>query len=396
MPNTREELVDTLLTRGVERVYPDKETVRKALLGEKPLTFFLGIDPTGPNLHIGHGATLLKLRRLQRLGHKIILLIGGFTATIGDPTDKKATRVKLTHEEVLENAANYETQAGKVLDMANVELRNNSDWYVKMSFAEVLELASEFTTAQLLERDMFQERMKAGDPIYFHEMFYPMMQGYDSVAMDVDGELGGNDQTFNMLAGRTMLKKRGKEKFVIAGKLLVDPTGRKMGKSEGNMITLGDASSDMYGKVMSWPDVLLEDGYELFTDLDMDSVRNEIAIDPKLAKMKLAREIVTTFAGTEEGEAAEHDFVQTFQEGGIPEDTKTHMAKEGEALLDILLEEGLVPSKASFRRLVDEGGVRVLDEAGVEIRRVRAPDECLSASLIVRVGKRRFLRIVLR
>src|SRR3989344_3737264 len=236
--------IEALLTRGVEAVYPSKDFLRKLLLSGKQLTLYNGIDPTGPTLHIGHGITLHKLAQFQKLGHKIILLIGDFTAMIGDPTDKLATRVKQTKEQVLENAKLYRNQASHFLEFGGgnpAELRYNSEWWSKMTYADGLELASNLTHSQMIKRDMFQKRIEEGKDLFMHELSYPMMQGYDSVAMDVDGEVGGNDQTFNMLVGRDLMKKRmNKEKFVVSTKLLVDPTGKKMGKTEGNMVAFTD------------------------------------------------------------------------------------------------------------------------------------------------------------
>ncbi|MCR4314043.1 MAG: tyrosine--tRNA ligase, partial [Candidatus Uhrbacteria bacterium] len=256
--STDSKKIEELLTRGVEKIFPSREFLEARLKEGKQLSLYLGIDPTGPDLHIGHSIQLRKLRQFQDLGHKVILLIGDFTGMIGDPTDKSATRVRLTREQVLANAEKYKEQASKILDFGGknpVELRYNSEWHAKLSLTEVLELAAHFTVPQMLARDMFKKRMQEGKDVYMHEFLYPLMQGYDSVAMDVDGEVGGNDQTFNMLAGRDLMKAmQGKEKFVIAGKLLADPTGKKMGKSEGNMITLGDSSDDMFGKIMSWTD----------------------------------------------------------------------------------------------------------------------------------------------
>ena len=271
--STDPQKIEELLTRGVEHVYPSREFLEARLKEGKQLSLYLGIDPTGPDLHIGHSIQLRKLRQFQDLGHKVILLIGDFTGMIGDPTDKSAARKRLTREEVLKNAENYKVQASKILDFNGknpVELKYNSEWLSKMPFSEVIGLASHFTVQQILARDMFDKRLKEDKPIFFHELMYPLMQGFDCVAMNVDGEVGGNDQTFNMLVGRDLMKAmRGKEKFVIADKLLADPTGKKMGKSEGNMITLSDSSDEMFGKVMSWTDGMIVGGFELLTDVPM-------------------------------------------------------------------------------------------------------------------------------
>ncbi|MDP2812809.1 MAG: tyrosine--tRNA ligase, partial [bacterium] len=271
--STDSQKIQELLSRGVENIYPNKEFLEKALKSGKRLSLYLGIDPTGPTLHIGHIIPMEKLRQFQELGHKIILLIGDFTGMVGDPTDKTATRKVLSREQVLKNAKDYKKQAATILDFKGtnkVELKYNSAWHKKTNFSEVMKLSSNFTVQQLLERDMFQERIKAEKPIHLHEFMYPVLQAYDSVAMDVDGEVGGNDQTFNMLSGRTLMKlMTGKEKFVITTKLLVDPSGKKMGKTEGNMLALNDSAKDMFGKVMSWTDGMIVEAYELCTRLPM-------------------------------------------------------------------------------------------------------------------------------
>ena len=233
--------IQEALTRGVENIYPNREGLEKILNSGKKLKIFNGIDPTGPSLHLGHVVVLLKLKQLQDLGHQIIILIGDFTAQIGDPTDKLAARKPLTHKQVLQNARDYKKQIGKILDLKKTVFKYNSKWLSKLSFTDFLQLSAHFTAQQTLQREMFKQRLNQGKDLYLHEFFYPLMQAYDSVAMDVDMEIGGNDQTFNMLAGRTLMRKmKNKEKFVLTTKLLVDPEGAKMGKTAGNMAALND------------------------------------------------------------------------------------------------------------------------------------------------------------
>jgi tyrosyl-tRNA synthetase len=298
--------VDNFLTRGVENVFPSKEAFKKALISGKQLSIYLGIDPTGPTLHMGHAIPLMKLSKLQKMGHKVILLMGDFTAMIGDPTDKTATRKKLTRKEVLTNLAQYKDQAKTFLSFTGpnaAQIKYNSKWLGKMKFEDVVELASNMTVQQMLERDMFSNRMKEGKPIHLHEFLYPLMQGYDSVAMDVDAEIGGNDQTFNMLAGRNLMRSlKNKEKFVLSTKLLVDASGKKMGKTEGNMITLQDNAQDMFGKVMSWPDELIVPGFELCTDVSEEEMAKEKAYlesgsNPRDVKIRLALAVVGLYHG---------------------------------------------------------------------------------------------------
>ncbi len=378
-----------LLTRGVERIYPSLDELEKVLASGKKLKIYFGIDPTGPALHIGHLANLLRLRDFQDQGHEITILIGDFTAMIGDPTDKTAARIKLTSDQVAENLKNYRSQIEKILSPEKTKFVFNSSWLAGLNFGAILELASEFTVSQLLERDMFQERLRREQPVYLHEFLYPLMQGYDSVVLGVDLEIGGNDQTFNMLAGRQMQKRRGQEKFVLAGKLLVDGAGKKMGKTEGNMVMLSDQPSEIFGKVMSWPDELLPLGFELCTRLPMADQSALIADNPKLAKMQLAREIISLLYGSAEAQLAEEHFVNTFQKKEIPESIEEIVIESGELLGDALVRAGIVASKSEFRRLVEQGGIHDLDGSVII-------DPLLPATsdLRLRVGKRRFVKLV--
>ncbi|HEY4494564.1 MAG TPA: tyrosine--tRNA ligase, partial [Candidatus Paceibacterota bacterium] len=250
---TDEKKIDEFLKRGVENIFPNKDFLKARLIKGERMTFYLGIDPTGPSIHLGHLIPLKKLSELQKLGHNIILLIGDFTAMIGDPTDKTSARKKLTREEILKNCEGYKKQVSKIISFSGsnkATLRFNSEWLSKLTFSELLDIASHITYAQTVKRSMFQQRIEEGKDLFLHEFMYPMMQGYDSVAMDVDGEIGGNDQTFNMLMGRDLMKSlKNKEKFVLATKLLTDSEGKKMGKTEGNMISLDQTAENMFGKV---------------------------------------------------------------------------------------------------------------------------------------------------
>jgi tyrosyl-tRNA synthetase len=378
--------IDTILTRGVENIYPTKDELEKILATGKKLKIYFGIDPTGPTLHIGHAATLLKLREFQEEGHEIIILIGDFTAMIGDPTDKGTARIRLTREQVESNLKHYREQIGKIIDLEKTKFVFNNEWLGKLTFTEVVELASEFTVGQMLERDMFQERIKSDKPIYLHEFLYPLMQGYDSVALGVDMEIGGNDQTFNMLAGRTMLKRRGKEKFVLTNKLLVDPTGKKMGKTEGNMVTLNDAPDEMYGKVMSWPDSLLPLAFEICTRLSLPEMVKLTENDPKEAKMKLAYEIVRFYHSEEAAKEAEEYFVNTFSKKEVPTDL-TEIKPSAYDIVTILIEAGFVKSNSEARREIEKGGVKVDGE------NISDPKQVVVPEAVVQKGKRFFVKV---
>ncbi len=393
--------INEFLYRGVESILPSREFTEKKLLSGEVLTVYLGIDPTGPSLHIGHAIALKKLAQLQNLGHKIILLMGDFTARIGDPTDKLATRKTLTSEQIAENLKNYKSQAAKIISFEGenpVEIKFNNDWLGKMNFADVLELCSQATIQQLLERDMFQKRIAEEKPVYVHEALYPLMQGYDSVAMMVDGEIGGNDQLFNMLMGRDLLKNHGKEKFVMTVKLLTDASGTKMGKSEGNMVTLDDSADAMFGKIMSWTDGMIVGGFELCTDISRDEVLQiEIAMqngeNPMQYKKRLAREIIITYHNEPEAVAAQDNWEKTFSDGGIPTDIPEVTTTTGTVLIDLLTTEKIVDSKSDFRRLIEEGAIKVMTETGEE--KITDAKYSIQHSIILKIGKKKFIKISL-
>lgn len=390
--------IEKVLTRGVERIYPSREELGKTLRSGKKLRVYQGIDPTG-KLHIGHIVGLRKLRQLQDLGHEIIVLIGDFTATIGDPTSKQTTRKPLARKQVLANAKDYKKQVGKILDLAksNIRFLHNEQWSNKLKPADMLELASKFTVAGLLERDMFQERIKAGRDIRVHEFLYPIFQAYDSVTMNVDLEVGGNDQTFNMLAGRMLLKKvKNKEKFVLALKLLVDPSGKKMGKSEGNLVSLDEKPGEMYGKIMAWPDELIGPGLELLTNIpqeEIEGIARQIKskkLNPREAKARLAREVVAICHTPKAASLAEKEFGRVFQKGQLPSDIKKAKGLKGrKPLVDALVKAGLASSKSEARRLVLQGGVRI-DGA---VQKKESSSVELRPGSVIQVGKRRFVRV---
>ncbi|HJL55744.1 MAG: tyrosine--tRNA ligase [Candidatus Pacebacteria bacterium] len=389
------ESINDFLDKGVENIYPSREFVESKLKSGEKLTMYLGIDPTGPTLHLGHAIVLKKLREFQELGHKVILLIGDFTAMVGDPTDKTAMRKKLSRQEALENAKLYKKQASIFLNFSGenyAEIKHNSEWLSKMTFEEVLDLASNMTVEQMLKRDMFEERKKQDKPIYIHEFLYPLMQGYDSVMMEVDGEIGGNDQTFNMLAGRTLMKQMlGKEKFVITTKLLEDNLGAKMGKTEGNMIKLTDSANEMFGKVMSWTDKMTTPGFELATNVPSNETAQiktelESGANPKDIKARLAGEIVSIYHGKNSAQKAKENFENTFASGGVSEDAQEVTVAKGTPLYDVV--SGLVESKTELRRLVESGAVSEMD--GNKITDINFK---IGKDTTLKIGKRRFLKI---
>ncbi len=398
---TDEGKIENLLSRGVEAVFPNKDFLKSRLLKGEKLTFFLGIDPTGLTLHLGHAITIKKLAEFQKLGHQIILLIGDFTAMIGDPTDKTAVRKKLTREQVLKNCEKYKDQASKFISFSGANkalVKFNSEWLAKMNFEDVLDLASNMTVDQMLKRDMFAKRAEEGKPIYIHEFMYPLMQGYDSVAMDVDGEIGGNDQTFNMLTGRDLMKTlKNKEKFVVATKLLTDSEGKKMGKTEGNMVSLDQTPEDMFGKVMSWSDGIIVPGFELIADnsaSEIESIKSALAsgTNPKDFKVKLAKEIVKMIHGAEAAEKACESFENTFSKGEVPEDIQELNLSKDSLIKESLIQAGIVSSNADWRRLVEGNAVSVVETEEI----IKDPFVKAEKEMTLRIGKKRFVKMIIK
>jgi tyrosyl-tRNA synthetase len=375
--------VQELLSRSISTVLPSKQEFANILESGRKLRFYVGTDATGPELHLGHSTNYLLLERFRRLGHEIIILFGDFTALIGDPTDKEAARVQLTQRDVEENIKTWKSQVEKIVDFNDpknpAKILRNSEWLSKLDFENLIDIASSFTVQHMLERDMFEKRMEAGKPVYLHEFFYPLMQGYDSVAMNVDVEVGGTDQTFNMLAGRILQKKYNKkDKFIIATTLLENPITKKklMSKSEGGYIALNDAPNDMYGKVMALKDEVVRQVFVDCTLLDMSEIAEIMKIHPKEAKMRLAREIVTLYHSKSLAEKAEEDFNAKFTKGSVPADVSEAKAGKDEPLVDILMREGLVKSKTEFNRLESAGAIEEKENG------------------VYRIGKHRFLKIL--
>lgn len=392
--------VDWFLDHAVSTVLPTREQLRELLLSGKRLRVYLGVDPTGPTIHIGHAIAVQKLAELQELGHEVILLIGNFTAMIGDPTDKGAARKRLTKEDILQNLQAYKGQLARLIRLEGenaAQIRFNADWLGAMSFADVVDLASHFTVQQMSERDMFEKRLQEGKPVYLHEFLYPLMQGYDSVELEVDLEIGGNDQVFNMLAGRTLLREmKGREKFVMACKLLADPTGKKMGKSEGNMIALADTPEDAYGKIMSWTDEMILPGFEILTQASAEEVadvraRLEGGQNPLTLKKELALRVVTWCFGAEAADKAAEHFAQVHQQGELPQDIQEVRVDASEiSLMDALVLAGLVDSKSEARRQIEQSAVRVNGE-------VVQDSKCMltlgDESVLLQKGKRGFVHV---
>lgn len=389
--------IKTLLDRGTVEVIVRKDLEEKLKSGKK-LKVKLGIDPSGADLHLGHMVVIKKLREFQEAGHQIDLLFGNFTGQIGDPTDKLNARKPKTQSELEANAVKYLEQAGKILDTKKANIVWNADWLGKLTFADVTKLAQSFTVQQMLHRDMYQERIKKNAEIYMHEFLYPLMQGYDSVALNSDLELGGTDQTFNLLAGRIIQKDYGQEpQNVLTVPLLVGTDGvNKMGKSLDNYIGVIETPKDMYGKTMSVPDDLILKYFELTTDLSLEEIAKikqamSEGENPRNLKMRLAREIVALYHSRTAADQAEAEFIEIFANKGIPENIpvqKFHTKKIN--IVELLAEGKMVASKGEARRLIEGGGIRV------DGNKVASHEEeiDLSSEKLVQVGKRKFLKVI--
>lgn len=398
--NTDPEKIREILSRGVEKVYPSEKALEQLLKSGKRIRLYCGYDPSSSKLHIGSSITMRKLGQFQKLGHEVIMLVGDFTGMIGDPTDKNATRPKLMREEVLDNAKNYEKYASKFLEFYGenpAQIKYNSEWSDKLMFPDLIELTSNFTVQQMISRDMFQERLKKHEPIYIHEFLYPIAQAYDSVVMDVDLEIGGNDQTFNMLAGRDLLKIiKHKEKFVLAMKLLTDPTGRKMGKTTGNALNMDESATEMFGKVMSWPDGQIIPALELLTDVsdkEIKGIEQKIKnkrLNLKDAKAKLAKEIVGFYHGKSEAETAEKEFNRVFKGKEFPAEIPAFTIKEKSLdILELLVKTKLASSKSEAKRLIEQNAIKINSETQKDWRKIITPHK----GMIVQAGRRKFAKI---
>lgn len=398
--NELEKKVDEILERGIlVEFLPTKDEFRKKLLSGEKLKFYIGADPTAKALHLGHAQNLMVLEDFRKLGHDVIFLIGDFTGMIGDPSDKSSARVKQTRQDVEENFKNWKDQVKNILNFDDaqnpVQIKYNSEWLGKLNFAEVLELASNFTVQQMLERDMFDKRMKEGRPIYVHEFMYPLMQGYDSVAMDVDVELCGTDQIFNALAGRTLMQKlKNKDKMVIATKLIADEkTGMLMSKSNGTGVFLDLDANNLYGAIMAQTDGMIKPlaiGCTRISLAEIDEL--EKMENPRDAKVKLAFEITKIYHGEEKAKEAQEYFINTFSKKELPEDIKEEKATEGENILDFMVKVGFANSKGDARRKIEQGGVSIDGE------KISVGTEILTKDKfngkILKVGKINFVKIV--
>ncbi len=401
-PSVNEQM--DVIRRGAMEIIPEEELVRKiehSILKNKPLIIKLGADPSRPDLHIGHAVVLHKMRQFQDLGHKAVLIIGDFTAMIGDPSGKSKTRPQLTMEETRINGRSYLEQASLILSKENLEVRYNSEWLSKMNFNDVIALCSKYTVAQLLERDDFSKRFKIGVPISVHELLYPLAQAMDSAAIESDVELGGTDQKFNLIVGREIQRAYGKEAQCIVTMPILEGTDgvEKMSKSLDNYIALTDVPREMFGKIMSIPDSLIPRYLRyaaIASDRDAERVADGLksgALHPRDAKVDVAKRVVALYHGEEAGIAAFEEFERIFKKKELPDEIPEYFI-ETEAnempIMDIMVISGLAPSKKEAKRLLDQGGVYVdgekIDDSFCRIE--------LSAERLFKVGKRKFLKIL--
>ena len=402
MKKTNADPVREVLERGVSEVIVKKE-LETLIRSKKKIKLYLGIDPTGKELHLGHTIALRKLRQFQNLGHEVYFLVGSFTALIGDTSDKNSMRPPMTPEQIEENFKTYKAQAAKILDFSKTTIVYNGEWLSKLKLADILNLANKFTVQQMIERDMYQERLKQGKPIGLHEFLYPLMQGYDSVELNVDLEVGGNDQLFNMLAGRTLQKVlNSRDKHVMTMQLIEGTDGRKMAKTYGNVININDEPADMYGKIMSMSDRLIGRYFELCTDVPMEEIsamEEEMmaGANPRDFKMRLGREIVAMYHGAKASGEAEERFITVFRKHDVPDDIEEKILSKGEwNIIDVLVETKLAPSKSEARRLVTQGGVKVDESGGGALKKVEEIEKMITIGdhlVLIQVGKRRFLSI---
>ena len=389
-----------IIRSGVEEIIPEAELVKKiekSISNNEPLKIKCGCDPSRPDLHIGHAVLLRKMRQFQDLGHQAILLIGDFTAMIGDPTGRNKTRPQLTIDDSKLNAKSYIDQASIVLDKSTLDIVYNSDWLGKMDFSDVIKLASKYTVARMLERDDFTKRYGAGVPISLHEFLYPLAQGYDSVHLKADVELGGTDQKFNLLVGRDLQKESGQIPQVVITTMLLEGTDgiEKMSKSYDNYIGLTDSPSDMYGRTLSIPDTLIGKYFEYATTISvesLDDIKKDLSAgksNPRDLKRQLAREIVQIYHDKDAAQKAESDFDALFIKKDIPDDIPEYALSSTETLVSIMVGNELVSSNGDAKRMIKQGAVKLDDEKISDMFFEVSPD----SEKVLKVGKRKFLRI---
>jgi len=379
--------INTVLAGGVEQILPSKEGLAK-LMRQRRIRLYHGIDPTSSRLHLGHIISLRKLQEFADLGHEAILVIGTGTVLTGDPSLRDGARIKISEKQIKENIKTWREQAGKVLDFSKIKIRHNGEWLLKLNYKEIVDVASNISAVKLFQRDMFQRRIKKGGTVWAHETLYPLMQGYDSVFLDVDLEIGGTDQVFNMLIGRELQRKMNKkEKFVMTLPMIMGTDGKMMSKSSGNCIWLNDSASQMYGKVMSIPDSLVASYFKALTSVPLEEIGKA---PPRDAKARLAREIVAICHGKSSALKAEKEFDLIFKEKKLPLRIPSVTIKQKNLnVLDLLVKTKLAPSRSEAKRLIGQKGVRI----GGQVQSDWRKKVKLKKGEVIQVGKRRFIKI---
>jgi len=385
-----------VLTHQVAEILPSRAALQR-LMRKRKIRLYLGIDPTGSQLHLGHAKALWKLQQFAELGHEVILVVGDGTVLAGDPSQRDKARPRITQKEIAQNMKTWRAQAEKILDFSKVRMRHNGDWLKKLKLVDIIEIASHISAVQLFRRDMFQRRIQHGDTVWAHETLYPLLQGYDSVALDVDLEIGGTDQVFNMLIGRELQRKmRQREKFVLTLPMIPGLDGKQMSKTSGNTVNLDENPQEMYGKLMSLRDDLIIPYFGYCTRIPPAKIRKmekelkQEKIGPRDLKARLAREVVTLYYGERKAEKAEQDFERVFREKKTPTSMpKVQLKKKSMELVELLKEIGFAPSKSEAKRLVTQGGVRIDGKVqGDPQKKIQA-----RKGMVVRAGKRRFIKI---
>jgi len=385
--------IENLLSRGVNEIIPDKTNFEKLIL-KKKIRLYLGIDPTGEKLHLGHTINLLKLQEFAELGHEAILIIGTGTVLVGDPSQRNEARKKITQKKIKENIKTWKRQAGKILDFKKVKVKHNGDWILKLKYEDIVNIGSYITAPHLFQRDNFQNRIKKGNTVWYHETMYPLMQGYDSVVLDVDLEIGGTDQLFNMMVGRELQKKiNNKEKYVMTCNMINGIDGQPMSKTTGNCVWIEDSPKEMFGKIMSMPDEYIFDYFELVTRVSIAEIgkMKKSNSNPRDLKIRLAKEIVKMYYSEKEAERSEKEFERIFSKKELPTNIPEIKIKEKELnILDLIVKTKLTSSKAEARRLVDQSGIKINNQVEKDWKKQIK----IKPGLIIQIGKRKFAKIV--
>ena len=390
--NLKHKLKEKVLTRAVDQILPDKQSL-KDLMKKKRIRVYLGIDPTSSRLHLGHTINLRKLQEFADSGSEAILVIGTGTVLAGDPSLRDEARKRISQKEIKENIKTWERQAGKILNFSKVKIKYNGDWILKLKYEDINNIASHISAIKLFQRDMFRRRVKRGDTVWTNETLYPLLQGYDSVYLDVDLEIGGTDQIFNMLIGRELQQKINKrEKFVLTSPMILGTDGKPMSKTSGNCIWIEDSANEMYGKIMSIPDELIFDYFELLTRVSMNEITKLMKsnINPKDIKARLAKEIVTMYHSKKEAEKAGKEFNKIFKEKKLPSNVPEIKIKDKKLnILDLLVKTKLISSKAEARRLIEQGAVKIDNKVQDNWQAIIIT----KPGLVIHVGKRRFAKL---